>query len=645
MVWFVLGLGALSLAVAAAAAWRLGAGARVAAVALAVGIGVMGGGSWQRLQTEDPARRDLRAVEYRRSVSCRKCHAAQYDSWYDTFHRTMTQEASPDAVLGDFDDVELEYMGHPCRLYRRDDSFYMELVDWGWEQDQVARGLDPAADPDPPRREYRVDRLVGSHELQVYLYRTPDGRYITLPLEWNQRERRWVTAAGNYLQPPREIPSLFAHVATWNQTCIFCHNTRPNPAALADSLVQTTGEVFRSEFEELGIACEACHGPGDAHEAANRDPLRRHALQRSDRPDPTIVHPERLDQAASLDLCGRCHGKWGAREEFRDQVFRSGDRFVPGHDPLTDHYIDPTERAGGVYDETMSGYFWPDGSPRPTAMEYQGVKLSPCATRGPMTCLSCHSMHDADPDDQLRFPDDPATADFEDDEACLQCHDAYRAAEFRVAHTHHEATSEGSRCVNCHMPFTTFGLMKTVRSHRVVDPDAGLTAWSRLPNGCNQCHVDRNLAWTDRWLSEWYGQPASGQPDDDPAQTVVDLLQGHALSRAIAAYALGWKPGRVAAPGDWRVPLLLAAMDDEYAAVRLNAWLSLRDSWGLPPDGFDYLAGPQERRAWIRGLEERWRSRRRNGLPPGVLVGPDGLASTALRLRETRDRIPLTILE
>lgn len=642
---------AVAVALVGAACWRQGGAARALFV-LTLGVaGALVVARAVQFQVEDPHPRDLTAVDYETSDACQKCHAAEYASWYRTYHRTMTQEATAASVLGDFDDVVVQYYGHPCRLYRDGDDFYMELVDWGWEKQMVEQGIDPATVRQAPRRHYRVDRVVGSHQMQVYLHRTPEGSYVTLPLEWNRRENRWVTAAGNYLQPPRENPSLFAHVTTWNETCIFCHNTRPNPGARTTDEFVASGQRYASQVEELGIACEACHGPSAEHEAVNRDPVRRFARQAVDAPDPTIVHPARLDQQASLELCGRCHGKFGIRPEFRDSTFRDGDPFVPAHAPLGEFYREPHELAASDAGRmTMTGYFWPDGTPRPTAMEYQGVKLSPCTERGPMDCLSCHSMHDAAPADQLRFADDPATAQFEDDESCLQCHEPFREAARRAQHTRHALTSEGSRCVNCHLPFATFGLMKTVRTHRVMSPDAQLTAQTRLPNGCNQCHSDQTLGWTAQWLTQWYDAPPLENMDDARdvlALTAVDLVAGHALSRALAAASLGWEPAIEAAPGDWAVPLLLIALEDEYAAVRLNAWVALREREGLDPELFDYLAPPTKRAASIEQIATQWRARGRDVLPARLPIDASSGLDPRWRaiLLQDRDHTPLTILE
>jgi len=56
---------------------------------------------WPRLIT--PGVRAGRVdAGYLESNDCRKCHEGNYATWHATFHRTMTQEATPLSVLGDF---------------------------------------------------------------------------------------------------------------------------------------------------------------------------------------------------------------------------------------------------------------------------------------------------------------------------------------------------------------------------------------------------------------------------------------------------------------------------------------------------------------------------------------------------------------
>jgi hypothetical protein len=57
------------------------------------------------------------------------------------------------------------------------------------------------------------------------------------------------------------------------------------------------------------------------------------------------------------------------------------------------------------------------------------------------------------------------------------------------------------------MPFTTYGLLKAIRSHQINSPSVQGSLETGWPNGCNQCHQDRTLAWTADYLSRWYDVP------------------------------------------------------------------------------------------------------------------------------------------
>src|SRR5437870_1739270 len=55
------------------------------------------------------AGRPVQVVEegYVSSTACRACHPAQYDSWHTSFHRSMTQIATPETVQADFDNTQI----------------------------------------------------------------------------------------------------------------------------------------------------------------------------------------------------------------------------------------------------------------------------------------------------------------------------------------------------------------------------------------------------------------------------------------------------------------------------------------------------------------------------------------------------------
>jgi predicted CXXCH cytochrome family protein len=243
--------------------------------------------------------------------------------------------------------------------------------------------------------------------------------------------------------------------------------------------------------------------------------------------------------------------------------------------------------------------YWPDGMVRVSGREYNGLVRSPCFQRGTMTCLSCHSMHQSDPDWQL-------TQERESNAPCTQCHRAI--GDNVAAHTHHRAGSTGSTCYNCHMPHTTYGLLRAMRSHEVSVPRVLQSAGGGRPNACNLCHLDRTLAWTAAALQRWYGQAPPSLTADERAvaASVLDVARGDAGVRALTAWSMGWSAARAAAGGEWSAPLLIELLDDEYSAVRYIAYHSLRGISGFEDFQYDYVGTQEARWAAQREALVRW---------------------------------------
>jgi hypothetical protein len=103
---------------------------------------------------------------YVSSDKCRACHPDQYATWHGSYHRTMTQEARPDTVIGGFDNVRLTSRGLEARLFRVGDGFWANLVDPVWKRQTLAQGDNPAAAQNPPRVDRRIVMTTGSHNMQ-----------------------------------------------------------------------------------------------------------------------------------------------------------------------------------------------------------------------------------------------------------------------------------------------------------------------------------------------------------------------------------------------------------------------------------------------------------------------------------------------
>ena len=599
---------------------------------------------------------------YATSDTCRSCHPSQYDTWYDSFHRTMTQVAAPETVRADFDNVRVELtQGGPMVLERDGEEFWAEFDDPGWEGPTAER----------PRIRRQVVMVTGSHHQNIYWYATGHDRGLNvLPSVYLLEEQQWVPRSAVVLHSPgQSVAMLNGH---WNAICIACHTTLGKTAFdtpyRSEPFEEQTIETTVAEF---GIACESCHGPAEAHVTANRNPLRRYRLHlakgRDREGDPTIMLPPQLDPTRSSQTCGQCHSVW----EFYDvdgerHANRAGLPYRPGDELRDTRFIaqpsvdrDSAEMLAFVENdpEFVRGSFWPDGMVRVSGREYNGLIDSPCfrnatASDRTLTCFSCHTMH--------KPPEDPRTTaewadthqvstDMDGNDACLQCHEPMRAE--LTAHTQHDTESSGSSCYNCHMPYTSYGLLKTVRSHTISSPTATESTELGRPNACNLCHLDKTLDWTADRLRDWYGTPMPALSDDEQtvAASLLWILKGDAGLRALAAQSMGWAPAQATSGTSWMVPHLGEALGDGYDAVRFIAARSLRSVPGYAGLDYDFVAPEQERvEAAVRVLRE-WRASPAAHLrrEPELLVDANGeLRVDAMRrLFEQRDRRPLFLRE
>lgn len=595
----------------------MGAEGRVRAAVVLFALGATAAGvAWWATRPQPPAPADPPAPAAPRaavSADCADCHREQYDTWFRTYHRTMTRDAAPDTVKGDFAGAGFEYQGVRTRPTRDGDAFFVETADPDWAL-AASRAVSTGLPPPPPRTaRFKVDRVVGSHWIQEYLHLAPDGQYVRLPLLYHLGERRWAHSHGGFLAPASADFWSLSRGAVWNSSCLFCHNTGPIKNPLRDAAGRPAG--FRTEVAELGISCEACHGPGDAH-------LRK---QRGEDilPADDVVHPGRLSVARRDEVCGRCHGALVPRPEAWDRVTQR-DPFVPGR-PLFDYnhlFRSEAEQlalAKGLPKAAerprpgpTDGRFWGDGTPLTTALEFNGMQLSACYqdAAGKLSCATCHTMHGDDPNFLLR----PAARG---NDACYSCHPTYR--DNLTAHTRHPADGPGSLCYSCHMPYQAYSLMATHRSHRIQTPELADSLGTGKPHACNLCHLDKPLGWTKAELAKWPGPAAKraagvklDADDETTSAAVLGLLRGDARTRAVIAGAFLHPAARQAGGDDWYGPVLTRVIEEERYPV-------VRDllGRGLRAGPFEPLAAPAVRRAQLAALRDRFdaTAKPRPGIP------------------------------
>lgn len=550
------------------------------------------------------------------SNSCRECHPRYYDTWHASYHRRMTQEATPEAVVAPFDGVELRSRDYAYELDREGDQFF-------------ARSTEPGTD----QERYPVVLTTGSHTMQTYWMPKGD-RLHQLPWFFHIEEQMWIPTADTFLFPP----DAGLAESLWNDTCIECHSTGHVPGF-------DKQKGFRSRVAELGIACEACHGPGDAHVRFHKGNSGSAAAASE---SVAMVNPATLPHKLSSHVCAQCHSFMITHD--RDAWLQDGSPYRSGDD-LATWYDHPDyaqiQSVDARRDPDLASYldqgYWKDGTCRVGGDEFLGMSSSACFQNGTLSCVSCHSMHDSDPTDQLR-------AKFKGNEACLQCHDEYRD---RIEqHTHHAIGSSGSLCYNCHMPHTSYALLKAIRSHRIDSPRTGHSSLGGRPNACNLCHLDRPLQWTATHLSEWYGVPPVEMSETDQQQSaaLLWLLRGDAFERAVLAWAMGWEAAHEASGSDWQAPFLAETMLDPYSAVRFVAWRSLKQLPEFAGFEFDFLGTDEQLAADRRRVLEKWEALIKPlaaDFAARVLLTPEGRVNkSALReIQIQRDNRPVEIPE
>lgn len=532
------------------------------------------------------------------SSSCRECHAESHLSWHASYHRTMTQEVNeataPDAIKNKTVTVQgTEYVFEQIGA-----DFYVTFPD-------------PLVGNQVRRRQLVL--MTGSHHMHVFWYASDvNGTPGQLDIVFLIHEERWIPRDSSFLRPGGHSTAI--ELGTWNRTCSRCHATHPR-----EGFNEQT-EDWNTTVTEFGIACESCHGEGAGHVArhsANEfsslnaaddgtaaPPVVNHTVVAD-----SIVNPGKLSKQASADVCGQCHSIFIPNYEAVSQAdyMRDGSPFRAGELLSDGGFIEvvravPDQRSSKAFTrwsnmEDLSSGFWSDGTPRIAGREYNGLIESPCFQKGEMTCLSCHTMHPSKDQNLASWRDDQLKPGMRGDQACLQCHQEYK--DRLEEHTHHPAQSEGSRCMNCHMPHTTYGLLKTIRSHQISSPSIAASQASDRPDACSLCHLDKTFHWVGEHLSNWYGQPfdketQSSRPEG-VSTSVLHFLSGDAAQRAVQVAAMGWAPAQAASGTDWIEPYLLLGLNDPYDAIRLVAARSLKTLPNRIAAEIDPLAPPNER--------------------------------------------------
>lgn len=226
---------------------------------------------------------------------------------------------------------------------------------------------------------------AGSFE-QAYL----DKQFQLLIPMWNVPSQSWIS------------PQPSVDGAT---QCVACHVTGYDLSA--------------KTWQEPGVGCESCHGPGSEHIAS------------ADKKG-SIVRPQTLDPLREAMICGQCHslGQDKSGPHPNPVAYRPGD-------DLAETFVDaqPTEHV-------------PHAAP-PWSQYSEWLQSKHASASPPVTCTKCHEPHGVG---SL-----PHEVRKEGTALCLDCHDTLTGPD------HAPASLQEATCVSCHMPQGSHFFPKTAK--------------------------------------------------------------------------------------------------------------------------------------------------------------------------------------
>ncbi len=501
-------------------------------------------------------------LDYVGSTRCGECHKPEFEAWENSHHDLAMQEASETTVLGDFENASLEHFGITSRFFMKDGRYTIQTDG-----------------PDGTLEDFEVVYTFGAVPLQQYLVAFPNGRYQIPTLAWDARSTEQGGQRWFHLQPDEAITSddplhWTRGFYNWNHGCAECHSTNVKKNYDGGS------ESFRTQWAEIDVGCEACHGPGTRHVAwAEQEPapdakatemelvvLFNERKESTWTIDPETGNAVLKDGPKTRDLqvsaCARCHSR-------RAQLFE---------EPQVGDELSQTHALSLLSGEL----YYDDGQIRDEVFVHGSFLQSKMYAKG-VTCSDCHNMHSL----ELRAPGS---------QVCLQCHLGTKYQ--TVEHHHHPAESTGADCVECHMPATTYMEVDPRHDHSLRIPRPDLTQKIGTPNACNLCHADETTEWSLEYIQQWYPEPLPGfqgfaealaaarRGDPAAGELLVDVIahvEESEIARATALSELGPYLDRS------MLPLLQEAAQDRSALVRLGVLRLLNT---LDPASRIGVAGP-----------------------------------------------------
>jgi Tfp pilus assembly protein PilF len=407
----------------------------------------------EKLPQEKPA------AHFVTSEACAKCHKKEYDEWQQSHHAKAMAVADSTTVLGNFNDTVFSKNGIESRFYRKNNRFFVHTRG---SQGEMA--------------EFEISHTFGWFPLQQYLVPFPNGKMQCLPIAWDVREKKWFHLYPDLQLDPEEWIYWTNQGQNWNSMCASCHSTQLQKqySPLTDS--------YATEWAEISVGCEACHGPASKH-------ITWAELPEMARPenDGLQVQTSGSTHRQQVELCAPCHSRSSLLGDYSHQRSNLLDTEIPR-----------------LLEERL---YFPDGQILDEVYVYGSFVQSKMYAND-VRCSDCHNIH------TIKLHQ-------EGNKLCLQCHQAsIYDKETHHFHKQKDAKGEpirsaggeiifevgsGAQCVQCHMPGRLYMVNDYRPDHSIRVPRPDLSISLGTPNSCIHCHVDKSNEWAAGHTQKWYG--------------------------------------------------------------------------------------------------------------------------------------------
>ncbi|WP_170348777.1 multiheme c-type cytochrome [Ruegeria atlantica] len=410
--------------------------------------------------------------EYVGSDQCIACHKAEAEAWSASHHALAWTKVEDGHVAADFDGTRFDH-----------DDMSVEFSQTG---DMVQARV---TEKDGTTTLYDLHSVVGIEPLQQYLFESEPGRLQSFDVVWDTSEQRWYHLYPDQDLPPDDGLHWTGPYKNWNARCAECHATG------FEKNYDGQTRNYSSVQAEIGVGCEACHGPSSAH----IDWTQGENISADLSAFGFTMDWGKGQTEAEIQQCAGCHSR---REAHGDGNPVPG---TPYHDAYNLSVLRP-------------GLYHPDGQILDEVYVYGSFLQSKMYAQG-VGCMNCHDPHSA----ELKA---------EGNGVCTQCHSPAGNPVFPTltakdydtpAHHHHPDDSAGAQCVSCHMIERVYMGVDWRRDHsfRIPRPDLGLGQ-----DACTDCHQSEDQAWAAGQIQGWF--PDSTQRREHFGTTFQVALTGQA---------------------------------------------------------------------------------------------------------------------